>query len=136
MSEKEPELNTIGTATLVVGPQDLASSISSQTGDEFPPVLATARMIALMEIAAARVLQPLLEPGELSVGVTINVSHTAPTPLGAQVTATARYARREGKLFLFEVSVADPVGEVGRGRHERAIVSNERLQSAAAKRVG
>lgn len=136
MSEKEPELNTIGTATLVVGPQDLASSISSQTGDEFPPVLATARMIALMEIAAARVLQPLLEPGELSVGVTINVSHTAPTPLGAQVTATARYARREGKLFLFEVSVADPGGEVGRGRHERAIVSNERLQSAAAKRVG
>lgn len=136
MSEKEPELNTIGTATLVVGPQDLASSISSQTGDEFPPVLATARMIALMEIAAARVLQPLLEPGELSVGVTVNVSHTAPTPLGAQVTATARYARREGKLFLFEVSVADPGGEVGRGRHERAIVSNERLQSAAAKRVG
>ncbi|HEU4875173.1 MAG TPA: hypothetical protein VFT44_18860, partial [Pyrinomonadaceae bacterium] len=91
MSEKEPELNTIGTATLVVGPQDLASSISSQTGDEFPPVLATARMIALMEIAAARVLQPLLGPGELSVGVTIDVSHTAPTPLGAQVTATARY---------------------------------------------
>lgn len=136
MSEKEPELNTIGTATLVVGPQDLASSISSQTGDEFPPVLATARMIALMEIAAARVLQPLLEPGELSVGVTVDVSHTAPTPLGAQVTATARYVRREGKLFLFEVSVADPGGEVGRGRHERAIVSNERLQSAAAKRVG
>ena len=135
MSEKEPELNTIGTATLVVGPQDLASSISSQIGDEFPPVLATARMIALMEIAAARVLQPLLGPGELSVGVTVNVSHTAPTPLGAQVTATARYVRREGKLFLFEVSVADPGGEVGRGRHERAIVSNERLQSAAAKRV-
>ena len=136
MSEKEPALNTIGTATLVVGPQDLASSISSQTGDEFPPVLATARMIALMEIAAARVLQPLLGPGELSVGVTVDVSHTAPTPLGAQVTATARYVRREGKLFLFEVSVADPGGEVGRGRHERAIVSNERLQSAAAKRVG
>lgn len=136
MSEKEPELNTIGTATLVVGPQDLASSISSQTGDEFPPVLATARMIALMEIAAARVLQPLLGPGELSVGVTVDVSHTAPTPLGAQVTATARYVRREGKLFLFEVSVADPGGEVGRGRHERAIVSNERLQSAAAKRIG
>jgi fluoroacetyl-CoA thioesterase len=136
MSENEPDLNTIGTATLVVGPQDLASSISSQTGDEFPPVLATARMIALLEVAAARVLQPFLGPGELSVGVTVDVSHTAPTPLGALVTATARYAGREGKLFLFEVSVADPAGEVGRGRHRRAIVSNERLQSGAAKRVG
>ncbi|HJS24705.1 MAG TPA: hotdog domain-containing protein [Pyrinomonadaceae bacterium] len=136
MSANEPELNTTGTATLVVGPQDLASSISNQTGDEFPPVLATARMVALMEIAASRVLQPLLGPGELSVGVTVDVSHTAPTPLGAKVTATARYAGREGKLFLFEVSVADPGGEVGRGWHKRAIVSSERLQSGAAKRVG
>src|SRR6187549_2109945 len=120
----EPELNATGTATITVGPQDLASSIASQTGDEFPPVLATARMIALMEVAAARVLQPLLGPGELSVGVTVDVSHTAPTPLGAEVTATARYARREGKLFLFEVSVADKGGEVGRGWHKRAIVSS------------
>jgi predicted thioesterase len=135
-NEKEPELNTIGTATLVVGPQDLASSISSQTGDEFPPVLATARMIALMEIAAGRVLQPLLGPGELSVGVTVDISHTAPTPPGAEVIATARYAGREGRLYLFEVSVVDPGGEVGRGWHKRAIVSNERLQSGAAKRIG
>ena len=99
-------------------------------------MLATARMVALMEIAASRVLQPLLGPGELSVGVTVDVSHNAPTPMGAQVTATARYAGREGKLFLFEVSVADPGGEVGRGWHKRAIVSNERLQSGAAKRIG
>ena len=99
-------------------------------------MLATARMIALMEIAAARVLLPLLGPGELSVGVTVDISHTAPTPPGAEVIATARYAGREGRLFLFEVSVADPGGEVGRGWHKRAIVSNERLQSGAAKRIG
>jgi len=92
-------------------------------------------MVALMEIAASRVLLPLLAPGELSVGVTVDITHTAPTPLGAEVTATARYAGREGKLFLFEVSAADRGGEVGRGWHKRAIVSNERLQSGAAKRV-
>ena len=132
----EPELNTTGTATLVVSPQHLASSISSETGDEFPPVLATARMIALMEVAASRVLTPLLGPGELSVGVTVDISHTAPTPLGAEVTATARYAGREGKLFVFEVSCADKGGEVGRGWHKRAIVSSERLQSGAARRAG
>ena len=132
----EPEENATGTATIVVGPQDLASSISSETGDDFPPVLATARMVALMEIAASRVLVPLLGPGELSVGVTVDITHTAPTPLGAEVTATARYAGREGKLFRFEVSAADGGGEIGRGWHKRAIVSSERLQSGAAKRVG
>ena len=131
----EPKQDALGTATLIVGPQDLASSISSEIADEFPPVLATARMVALMEIAASRVLLPLLAPGELSVGVTVDITHTAPTPLGAEVTAIARYAGREGKLFLFEVSAADRGGEVGRGWHKRAIVSNERLQSGAAKRV-
>ncbi|HJT26122.1 MAG TPA: hotdog domain-containing protein [Pyrinomonadaceae bacterium] len=132
----EPEPNTTDTATLVVGPQDLASSIASETGDSFPPVFATARMVALMEVAASRVLVPLLGPGELSVGVTVDINHTAPTPLGAEVTATARYHSREGKLFLFEVSCADKGGEVGRGWHKRAIVSSERLQSGALKRAG
>ena len=135
-NQNEPEPNATETASLVVGPQDLASSISSETGDSFPQVLATARMVALMEVAASRVLKPLLGPGELSVGVTVDITHTAPTPVGAEVTATARYTGREGKLFLFEVSCADKGGEVGRGWHKRAIVSSERLQSGAAKRVG
>jgi len=134
-TKTEPELNTTATAQLVVGPQDLASSISVETNDQFPAVLATARMVALMEIAASRVLKPLLGPGELSVGVTVDITHTAPTPPGVQVTTTARYAGREGKLFLFEVSASDPGGEIGRGWHKRAIVTSERLQSGAAKRV-
>ena len=131
----EPELNATATASLIVGPDDLASSLPIEMGDQFPSVLATARMVALMEIAAARVLQPLLGPGELSVGVTVEISHTAPTPPGAEVTTTARYAGREGKLFLFEVSATDPGGEIGRGWHKRAIVTSERLQAGAAKRI-
>ena len=131
----EPELNATATAQIVVGPEDLASALPIEMGDAFPAVFATARMIGLMEIAAARMLQPLLGPGELSVGITVDVTHSAPTPPGAQVTATARYAGREGKLFLFEVSASDPGGEIGRGWHKRAIVTSERLQNAAARRV-
>jgi fluoroacetyl-CoA thioesterase len=131
----EPELNATATAEIIVGPEHLASALPIEMGDAFPAVFATARMIGLMEIAAARVLQPLLGPGELSVGVTVDVTHSAPTPPGAQVTATARYAGREGKLFLFEVSASDSGGEIGRGWHKRAIVTSERLQGAAARRV-
>lgn len=91
-------------------------------------------MVALMETAAARVMQPLLGPGELSVGVTVDIRHTAPTPPGALVVARARYVGREGKLFRFEISARDEGGEIGRGSHERAVVETERLQRAAAKR--
>jgi predicted thioesterase len=128
------EINATATAQLVVGPNDLASSLSSEYGDSFPAVLATARMVALMETAAARALQPLLGPGELSVGVTVDITHSAPTPPGVLVTATARYTGREGKLFVFEITAHDQGGEIGRGSHKRAIVETERLQRAAAKR--
>ena len=60
-------------------------------------------MVALMEIASARLLRPHLAAGELSVGVHLDVNHSAPPPPpGAPVTATARYLGREGKLFIFE----------------------------------
>ena len=91
-------------------------------------------MVALMEMAAARAMQPVLGPGELSVGVTVDITHTAPTPPGAVVTANARFTGREGKLFVFEISAEDQGGEIGRGSHKRAIVETERLQRAAAKR--
>jgi len=130
----EPEINATATAELVVGPTDLASSISTEGSDQFPAVLATARMIALMETAAARVLQPLLGPGELSVGVTVDITHSAPTPAGVLVVANARYIGRERKLFVFEISARDAGGEIGRGSHKRAIVQTERLQRAAVNR--
>ena len=131
---REPEINAAGTAELVVGPNDLASSISIKGGDSFPAVLATARMVALMETAAARVLQPFLSPDELSVGVTVDIIHSAPTPPGVVVTANARYTGRDGKLFVFEISAHDEGGEIGRGSHKRAIVETNRLLRTALKR--
>jgi fluoroacetyl-CoA thioesterase len=130
-----PELHATADAELVVGKNDLASSLSIEEGDSFPAVLATARMVALMEVACARMLRPHLAAGELSVGVSIEASHSAPTPEGATVTATARYLGREGKLFIFEVIARDAGGDIGRARHKRAIVNSERLASSAVRRV-
>jgi predicted thioesterase len=91
-------------------------------------------MVALMELAAARVLRPYLREGEASVGVSVDVVHSAATPPGVTVTATARFVGREGKLFLFEVSAVDNAGEIGRGTHKRAVVATERLIGGAVRR--
>jgi fluoroacetyl-CoA thioesterase len=131
----ELALDSIASAQLVVGSGDLASALPLGAEDAFPAVFATARMVALMEIASARLLYPVLASGEMSVGVSVEVVHMAPTPQGATVTATSRYVGREGKLFLFEVVASDGGGEIGRGKHKRAIVSAERLQSGAARRL-
>jgi predicted thioesterase len=134
--QSEPLLHATAEARLVVGPSDLASALRLEPGDAFPPVLATARMVALMEVAAARILRPHLGPGEHSVGVTLEVSHSAATPEGIEVVATARYLGRDGKLFLFEVVAEDRGGEVGRATHRRAVVSSDRLVAGAARRNG
>ena len=121
---------------ITVGVQDLASTLAPDRPGAFPDVYATSRMVALMELAAARCLEPLLEDGELSVGVTVDIKHMAATPPGVNVTAKARYLGREGKLFRFEVTAADPGGEIGRGEHQRAIIRTERLLAGAEKRRG
>jgi predicted thioesterase len=130
----ELAVNSTASAHLTVTPSDLASALNLEPADAFPPVFATSRMVALMELAAARVLRPHLRAGELSVGVSVDVIHTAATPLGATVTATARFVGRDGKLFLFEVSATDNAGDIGRGTHKRAIVTTERLVKGAAQR--
>jgi fluoroacetyl-CoA thioesterase len=130
----EPDVNSTASAHLIVEPSDLAHTLNLEPGDAFPPVFATSRMIGLMEVAAARVLRPHLREGQSSVGVSVDVIHTAATPPGATVTATARFVGREGKLFLFEVSAADDAGEIGRGTHKRAVVTTERLLAGAARR--
>lgn len=132
----DPAPDTTATAELTVAASDLASALPLAETDAFPSVLATARLVALMEIASARILQPHLSPGQLSVGVTVDVLHSAPTPPGASVTATARYLGRDGKLYEFEVIAADAGGEIGRARHKRAIVDAQRLQNAAERRIG
>jgi predicted thioesterase len=122
--------------THVVGPDDLASVLDVDPDNRYPAVFATTRMIGMMEIAAAKCLVPLLAPGELSVGVVVDVVHTAATLPGAPVTATARFLGMVGKRFRFEVVATDPGGEVGRGHHERAIVAVDRLLDGARKRAG
>lgn len=130
------EPGATGRAELTVGEGDLAAAFSEPPTDAFPAVFATARMIALMEVAGSRVLRPLLKDGELSVGVSVDVTHTAATPKGATVTAEARFTGMEGKLYVFEVRAFDAGGEIGRGFHKRAIVTTERLMLGAARRAG
>lgn len=130
------EPGTSATAQLVVAESDLASQLAQREGDGFPPVFSTARMISLMELAASRALHPALGEGELSVGVSLDVAHTAATPVGAAVTAVATLREIDGKIFVFDVSASDPGGEIGRGTHRRAIVASQRLVDKAAKRCG
>lgn len=122
------------TLVYVVQDADLAKNLALDTGDDFPEVLATSRMIALMELAAARLMKPLLAEGELSVGVNVNADHLAATPNGAELKVVAHYQGMKGKLYSFVIELFDQGGKAGSAEHTRAIVKTERLLKGAQNR--
>jgi len=92
-----------------------------------PAVLSTPAMIGLMELAAARSVEPCLAPGEITVGTRIEVDHLKSCPVGASVRVRARYDRADGRFLIFEVSAHCRELLIGRGRVWRAIVNPARL---------
>lgn len=119
-----------------VAASDSARGLALESSDHFPEVFATSRMIALMELAAARAMRPACGEGQLSVGVGIDVRHLAATPVGVEVRACATFLGMAGKLYRFRIEAFDAGGLIGEGEHTRAIVLTNRLLEGACRRNG
>lgn len=112
---------------------DTAKTMGSGTLNVF----ATPAMIALMEKTAWESVAGELEEGCGTVGISLNVTHDAPTPLGMEVTCESELIKVDGKKLTFEVKVYDEKGPAGQGMHERFIVNDFRFQEKAdAKLTG
>ena len=92
-------------------------------------VFSTPSMLWQMEMAAHEVLKPYLDPGEASVGVTANVSHSAPTPIGMKVTARARVTAIDRRRVSFAIEVFDEKEKIGEGTHDRFVIDVARFAS-------
>ena len=98
------------------------------------PVFATPSMIALMEQAACSCLEVCLGEGQTSVGTEISVEHTAASPPGARISATAAIESVQGRKVVFLVTASDDTGEIGSGKHTRIIIDTERFMKKAESR--
>lgn len=92
-------------------------------------------MCALMEEAAQAAVQPYLEEGEGTVGIALSITHEAPTPLGATVTAKAIVSAVEGRKITFDIEASDGIGIIGRGTHERFVINNEKFMAKVHSRA-
>ena len=94
-------------------------------------VLATPAMMCLMEQAAAELVDHNLPDDLTSVGIAVNISHKAPTPIGLTVRAEAVITKIDGRKITFDVKAFDDIDEIGSGTHERFIVNKEKFQAKA-----
>lgn len=117
-----------GTASVAVTKDRLATAV----GSGIAPVYASPMMIAAIEAAAVDCVEAYLPPDHLSLGTHLDVAHTAPTPLGFNVTATATLREISGRKLVFDVSAHDGKETIGKGLHTRVVVDRPRFMARLA----
>jgi fluoroacetyl-CoA thioesterase len=100
-------------------------------------VLATPRLVQLIEEATVQTIEEFIPPEQLSLGTQVKIKHLSPTPLGMKVTAHALLKEINGNRLFFMIDAYDEVEKVAEGEHERVLVSKERFfQKVNRKRTG
>ncbi|MEW6659879.1 MAG: thioesterase family protein [Thermodesulfobacteriota bacterium] len=100
-----------------------------------PDVFGTPFLGGLFEGTSAGLMAPHLGPGEQSVGISMDLKHTAPTPLGMEVRAVTEVTQVEGRKITFKVEGFDAKEKIGEAVHERFIINAEKfLQKVEAKK--
>lgn len=121
-----------GSAEMVVGTSDTAPRVGSGR----IAVLATPKMINLMEEAALSAVEHLLPEGKQSLGTHIDVSHVAATPVGMKVTADAELTGVDGRKLTFFIRARDEMDVIGEGHHERVVVTASSFQDRVNEKAG
>jgi len=130
VSQIEPGLQC--DATLVVAEEHTAEHLKS--GKLL--VYSTPLMVALMEEAALKAVAPRLEPGQDTVGITLDIQHLAPTPVGMKVTAKAELVEVDRRRLVFNVEAFDEQEKIGQGSHQRMIIDVDRFLARVQEKAG
>ncbi|HEV8518899.1 MAG TPA: thioesterase family protein [Burkholderiales bacterium] len=127
--ELKPGLH--GSIEIIVGEQHTAPHIGSGRVH----VLATPVMVNLMEAAALQAVEGLLPPGHQTVGIHLDITHVAATPVGMRVRAYAELTRVEKRTLTFRVHAEDQKERIGEGTHERIIINLARFDQRMQEKL-
>ena len=99
-------------------------------------VFSTPSMTLLVEIASQTLAAPHLAPGQSQVGLSVNIRHLAPTPIGKRVRAEAELVAIDRRKLSFKVKVYDDVEQVGEAEHERFVIDEDKYIERLKKKIG
>ena len=101
---------------------------------EMPPVFATAFLVGFVEWTCIEALSPFLSPEQRTVGVHVDLSHSAATPIGMRIFAAVELTAIEGRKLRFKVICRDEAEIVCEGSHDRFIIDEPRFMQRLAKK--
>jgi len=101
-----------------------------------PEVFATGFLVGFLEWACIKAINPFLKfPEEQTVGIHINVSHEAATPIGLTVTANVELIKIDGRKLTFKVEAHDGVDLISQGTHERFIINRNKFDEKVLAKI-
>ena len=109
----------------IAQPQESAAALGSGGLEVF----STPSLVALFELSAKQLVDPLLQPGESTVGVEIQVKHLKANRIGQKVRCTATVAGVDGRRIAFTGEMWDEQGKIGEGSHTRYVVNDAQFLS-------
>jgi fluoroacetyl-CoA thioesterase len=93
-----------------------------------PMVYATPMMILEMELTSGDAINPVLEPGWVTVGTEVDIRHLAAAAIGATIRTTAEVIEVERRVIRFAVAAFHGDLKIGEGRHARGLVNVEQFK--------
>ena len=124
--------------TLQVGMKDtleweVTEKLCTRRGDY--QVFSTPSMTQFVEMAAQKLAAPHLKPGQGQVGLSVNIRHLAPTPIGKKVRAEVELVGIDRRKLAFKVKVFDEIEQVGEAEHERFVIDVDKYTERLKKKI-
>ncbi|WP_193518717.1 thioesterase family protein [Nocardiopsis kunsanensis] len=101
---------------------------ASNWGNEGVEVLSTPAVLGHMEYTCVQLLEGWISDTEMTVGLSVDMEHLAPSKIGEPVRVTVELVEF-GKRPALNFQVMDDSGNlISKGRHERAVVDREKFE--------
>lgn len=100
-----------------------------------PDVFATPFLGGLMERVSAELIDEHLQPGQQSVGISMNLKHLAATPLGMEIRVKTEVTAVDGRKLTFQLEAYDEVEKIGEATHERFIIQADKFNARVAEKA-
>lgn len=103
---------------------------------QMPAVFATGYLVGLIEWACIEAVNPHIDwPRQQTVGIRVDIDHTAATPPGFTVTVKGVLTNVEGRKLTFEVEARDDLDQISTGTHQRFIIDAERFNQSVQEKA-
>jgi len=91
-------------------------------------VYSTPALLEDIEMTCRDLILKGIAQGEDTVGVTVSLTHMAPTLMGMEVTISATVTEIEGRKVVLDVTATDNLEQICTCRHQRFIVNVEKTK--------